>query len=61
MSGKTKTCEGSWSHRTGTRCRPDVLWHEQRDHNRDIAWSSMMIVWLVGIESMGVNTIFGGS
>jgi hypothetical protein len=40
----------------------EVLWHRQRDRNRDIAaWSSMMIVWLVGIESVGVNAVFGGS
>jgi hypothetical protein len=39
----------------------DVLWHKQRDHNRDIAWSTMMVVLLVGIESVGVNIVFGGS
>jgi hypothetical protein len=39
----------------------DVLWHKQRDHDRDIAWSTMMIVWLVGIESVGVNIMIGGS
>jgi hypothetical protein len=33
----------------------DVLWHEQREHDRDITWSTMMIGWLVGIESVGVN------
>jgi hypothetical protein len=39
----------------------DVLWHKHRDNNRDIAWSSMMIVWLVGIDSVGVNVVFSGS
>jgi hypothetical protein len=38
-----------------------VLCHKQRYHNRDIAWSTMMIVWLAGIESVGVNIVIGGS